>query len=112
MDYTGRKIIKTLALIGHCLPILQYTLFDPLDPVKFVAGAKINTEYNFSPTLMASSIIRKPIYNSFSKGTRKSDSVLPHVRSDFPEYFKDGDPAIEELTINKYGKLTRKFIQD
>ena len=46
-------------------PYLQYTLFDPLDPVKFVAGAKLSTEYQFSSTLMANSIVRKPIYNSF-----------------------------------------------
>jgi hypothetical protein len=46
------------------------------------------------------------LYDDFNKIRRASGSVLPHVRSDFADYLKEGKYRIESLMTNYYFKLS------
>jgi len=40
---------------------------------------------------------------------REDESSLPRVRTDYAEYSKEGDPAIEHLTLAAYGRPGKDF---
>ena len=87
-------------------PYLEYSLFDPLEPIKGIVGAKFAAQYTLGPGFKISGEVRKPVLSSFKSGLRASDSVLPHVRSDAPIYKQQGDPALHSLTLSKLTKLS------
>ena len=87
-------------------PYFEYSLFDPLEPIKGIVGAKLAAQYTLGPGFKISGEVRKPVLSSFKSGLRASDSVLPHVRSDAPIYKQQGDPALHSLTLSKLTKLS------
>ena len=87
-------------------PYLEYSLFDPLEPIKGIVGAKFAAEYTLGQGLKIAGEVRKPIFSSFKSGLRASNSVLPHVRSDAPIYKQQGDPALHTLTLSQLTKLS------
>ena len=87
-------------------PYLEYSLFDPLEPIKGIIGAKLAAQYTLGPGFKIAGEVRKPALSSFKSALRASDSVLPHVRSDAPIYKQQGDPALHSLTLSKLTKLS------
>ena len=87
-------------------PYFEYSLFDPLDPIRYDLGAKLKAEFTLGPGLYIDGEIRKSILSSFGEVLRPSDSVLPHVRSDHATYGRDGDPSLDQLTVTKLAKFT------
>ena len=100
-------------------PYVEYSLFDPLDPIRWDVGAELFTQYTLGSGFYIDGRVRKSVAGSFDKVLRQSDSVLPHVRSDHDIYGRDGDPSIDQLTITKvnkimpsvYGKLTAGYLE-
>ncbi len=86
-------------------PYMASSLFDPDNPFRADIGLRLRGEYEPLPGLVLSGAIRKKVAGNLDTVTRNSNSVLPHVRSDFNLYDKQGDPAIEHATAEYFFRL-------
>jgi len=77
-------------------PQFRQALFDPNQPfgVQFLAVAGAGVE--LAPGLSISGTADLNLYSNFDT-RRQSDSLLPHVRSDFSKYFTQGKTGISSL---------------
>lgn len=100
-------------------PYLRTSLFDPDNPIRADAGLRLQARYDLAPGLVLSGAITKKLIGDLDQSTRVSDSVLPHVRSDSNIYDREGDPAIEHLTLawyanpapNLYSRVTVGYLE-
>lgn len=88
-------------------PYLSPSYFDPDNPLRADFGAQLDFGYEPLRGLEVSGSLRKKIVGNLDDSTRISDSGLPHVRSDFNLYDKEGDPALTDLTAAYYFKPGR-----
>lgn len=77
-------------------PQLRQEIFDPSEPfgIQLVAAASALLE--LKPGLSLNGEVEASLFDTFNKN-RVSDSVLPHVRTDFLEYLKHGRNGIGNL---------------
>ena len=87
-------------------PYVRTALFDPDNPIRIDVGLRATAQYDIAPGLVLSGSMTKKIAGNLDQSTRVSNSILPHVRSDSNLYDRDGDPAIENLTLAFYSKPT------
>jgi hypothetical protein len=100
-------------------PYLTPSYFDPDSPLRADFGAQLDLGYEPLPGLEFSGSLRKKIAGNLDESTRNSNSVLPHVRSDFNLYDEKGDPALTDLTAayyfkpgqNLYGRVTLGYLE-
>lgn len=100
-------------------PYLAPSLFDPDNPVRVDAGIEVSASYAVTPQLVFSGAIRQPILGNLDTATRLSDSILPHVRSDFALYDKASDLELSFLTADYffrpgpdlYGRVTAGYLE-
>ena len=100
-------------------PYVSPSLFDPDAPVRADLGAQLDATYEPAPGLEFSASLRKKVIGNLDESSRVSDSVLPHVRSDFSLYDEQGDPALTRLTAayyftsanNLYGRATVGYLE-
>jgi hypothetical protein len=86
-------------------PQFRQQLFDPLNPlgVQFLLGAAAEVE--LAPGLSVLGLVESNLFDDFNV-TRTSDSVLPHVRSDFVNYFSKGKNGLAQLDVSYRFRLT------
>jgi len=86
-------------------PQFRQALFDPNQPfgVQFVAVANAGVE--LAQGLSISGSLEASLYDDFST-SRPSNSLLPHVRSDFLKYFTQGKTGIGHLDAEYRFRLT------
>ena len=88
-------------------PYLDYRLFDPRQPVRAEVGLSFAANYQISDGWALSGEVKKSLVSDFDKKIRLSDSVLPHVHSDFPLYDEAGQPGhLDHLTVNHMTKMS------
>lgn len=77
-------------------PQFRQELFDPSNPigVQILAGASGSAE--LLPGLALNGEVEANIWDNFNTA-RPSDSVLPHVRTDFAKYFTEGKNGVGSL---------------
>ena len=100
-------------------PYLSTSLFDPEDPLRADIGAELFARFEPTPGLVLAGVLRKPVLGNLDSSTRPSTSALPHVRSDFNIYEREGDPALTELTLayffqpsrSVYGRVTGGYLE-
>lgn len=100
-------------------PYTKQAYFDPDNPLRIDVGVAFTGRYEISPGLVLSGTVTKKIIGNLDQSTRVSNSVLPHVRSDTVEYDREGNPAIDELTLawftkpapNLYGRVTTGYLE-
>ncbi len=61
---------------------------------------RLNSNLKFSRNLTLSSVFGIDLYNNFDELNNKSDSLLPHVRSDIQEYLKEGSTNIARMKLD------------
>ena len=61
---------------------------------------RINSNLKFTRNLTLSTVIGLDIYNNFDELNNKSNSTLPHVRSDIQEYLKEGSTNIARMKLD------------
>ncbi len=88
-------------------PYLSPSLFDPDDPVRADVGAQLDVSFQPAPGFELSGSLRQKVAGTLDEATRVSDSVLPHVRSDFTLYDREGETALTNLTAAHYFKPGR-----
>lgn len=86
------------------LPYVRTSLFDPDNPLRMDVGVRANLRYDIAPGLVVSGSMTKALAGNLGSSDRVSSSILPHVRSDSNIYDREGDPAIEHLTLAWYTK--------
>ncbi|HET7086138.1 MAG TPA: YjbH domain-containing protein [Rhizomicrobium sp.] len=86
-------------------PQFRQALFDPNQPfgVQFLAAAGAGVE--LAPGLSIFGSVEASLYDNFDT-SRVSDSLLPHVRSDFMKYFTQGKTGISDLQASYMFRLT------
>ena len=105
---------------AFAFPVFRQSLFDPDNPiyVRFgvggTAGLRLARGFFVEATLMQS------LYDNFNRITRETNSVLPHVRSDFSHYLKEGKFEMAGLTSSYffkfapeiYGRVTGGYLEE
>ena len=86
-------------------PGYHQSLFDPQQPYRFEVYADLRGSVDLSPHWSLGAGVEYDIYDTFNI-TRQSDSLLPHVRSDFASYYKHGANGIAYLQAGYFDKLT------
>lgn len=85
-------------LTYHLGPYGRLSFFDPDNPLRYELGVGASASYVARPGLTFLGMIRQPLSSTLSDTTRVSDSVLPHVRSDWAEYARHSDVQLNTLT--------------
>lgn len=85
-------------------PYMQLSVFDPDNPVRSDFGIRAKAQYLIAPNIIASGSIAKKLSGNLDSVTRTIPSGLPRVRTDYAEYSRQGDPALEHLTLSAYGR--------
>ncbi|WP_323763778.1 YjbH domain-containing protein [Marinovum sp.] len=86
-------------------PYAQYSVFDPESPLRADFGIRAKASYRPTPNLVLSGSLTKRLSGNLSDIDRKDDDALPLVRTEKARYAKEGDPAIETLTLAHYGRV-------
>ncbi|HEY8948793.1 MAG TPA: YjbH domain-containing protein [Rhizomicrobium sp.] len=84
-------------------PGYRQSLFDPDDPYRFEIYANLSADTYLTRHWNIGANLEYNIYNTFDI-TRMSNSVLPHVRSDFALYYKHGLNGIDYLQTSYFDK--------
>ena len=100
-DFVQKKVFLDVNLNN------RIQLFDPDDPARYQLYLKIGLSMMLRGNWVLSGAFDKDITNNFNESTRKSDSVLPHVRSDVVRYLTEGDSGLDSLYLQKRGYLWR-----
>ncbi len=116
---TGNRILRAplqnpvLALSGRdsypnfswlVFPQFRQELFDPDNPFAVQLLAGVEGVLEVAPGLSIAGEVEASIYDNFGV-TRLSDSVLPHVRTDWTTYFSTGKNGIGELDAQYHFRL-------
>jgi hypothetical protein len=85
-------------------PYAEASIFDPDNPLRADFGAQLSAKFELAPGLVMSGLVRQKVAGNLDNSTRVSDSVVQHVRSDLVEYQREGDLALQYLTVSHYGQ--------
>ena len=100
-------------------PYLSPSFFDPDDPLRADAGAQLDMSLQPAPGFELAGTLRQKIVGNLDESTRKSNSVLPRVRSEFNIYDREGETALTNLTAayvfkpgrDLYGRVTAGYLE-
>ena len=82
-------------------PYFAHRLFNPDLPLSMEMGVEFQGGYRLAQGLKLSGSIRKSIITNLTDNKRLSDSILPHVHSDWPLYdFAGQNGHIHQLTLS------------
>lgn len=79
-------------------PYVAFAFFDPDNPLRGDVGVQLNADLIARPGFTFSGQLRQPIFGSLDQSRRLSNSVLPHVRSDWTLYAQASDLELSHLT--------------
>lgn len=79
-------------------PYTAISFFDPQNPLRGDIGVQFNADLIVRPGLTFSGQLRQPIIGTLDQSSRTSDSILPHVRTDWPLYAQGSDLELSHLT--------------
>jgi hypothetical protein len=86
-------------------PYTPVSFFDPDEPFRIDLSVVANAGVEFLPGLSVNAAAGKRILGTLSDIKFESNSELPHVRSDIQSYLKEGDPGIQQLTMDYVTKF-------
>ena len=85
-------------------PYITHRFFDPMLPLMLETGIEIAGGIQLTPGFKLSGKVRKSILTNLTDYTRLSDSVLPHVHTDWPLYDSAGQSGhIPALALSYFG---------
>lgn len=101
---TGNSILKFPHFGYSIAPGINKSFFDPDQPLRIGLYMGLNGGVDLDRHWSLAGSFQFNIYNNFDI-TRSSNSVLPHVRTDFAEYYKKGIDGISALQAAYFTKL-------
>lgn len=90
-------------------PYNRVRLFDQRSPFKMDVGLRFAARYEVAPGLFLAGSATKKIVGNLDDPPPAVPTGLQPVRSDVDLYDANGDPALESLTLAKYGYLGGDF---
>lgn len=84
----------------------RFQFFDPDDPARYQVYAKLGASFALPDNWAVRGSYSVDIENTFKEITRKSNSVLPHVRSDIARYLIEGSDGLDSLYFEKRGSTS------
>ena len=107
------------AFNAELIPFLQFSFFDPDEPLRYEFGPELVLDYSPAPGLKFSSNLRYPLLGTIDDTTRQSDSVLPRVRSEAFRYSQESDIQLNRLTASYlfrpgkdlFGRITGGYLE-
>lgn len=85
-------------------PYLQFSVFDPDNPVRADTGLRLAAEFEITPNFILSGSLAKKFGGNLDQVERQDQSELPRVRTDQARYSAEGDPSVEFLQVAHYGR--------
>lgn len=86
-------------------PFVSFSAFDPQQPLRMDLRARLRADYKITPSLVLSGAVTKTLAGNIADAANKTNnSKLPPVRTNFALYAREGDPALERLTLSHYGR--------
>ncbi len=100
-------------------PYARLSYFDPSQPLRYEIGAEATAAWRPAPGLVIEGSVTKRLLGTLDEADTDTDSDLPKVRTDWPSYAREGDPAIERLTAayyfrpgrDLYGRVTAGYLE-
>ncbi|WP_373355112.1 YjbH domain-containing protein [Pseudoroseicyclus sp. CXY001] len=113
-DAADQPVLEGTGFRWALAPILRRSYFDPDAPLRLEAGLALSASYNPTPGLFFSGQIYQPLLGNLDSIRRRSNSILPHVRSDSALYAVETETEITWATVeqffrpgpNLYGRMT------
>lgn len=101
-------------------PYIRVSYFDPDSPFRGEVGLRAQADVEIMRGLVLEGSVRKPLAGNLDDVKRESNSVLPHVRTDWPLYDQSDDVKLEYLTLSQYfrpgeqfwGRVTAGYLED
>ena len=87
-------------------PHLPLGLFDPDTPIRADLQLRLSGQVEFAPGASLSGQVSQRLAGNVDELAFESDSVLPHVRSDYPLYARKDTPFIDRLSADYVFKIT------
>jgi hypothetical protein len=75
---------------------------DPSGALKYELGVALDGTYAVSPTTFVQGQVTHSLMQNITDVVNPSNSLLPHVRSDGPEYNRAAKSRVERLLVNHY----------
>ena len=90
-------------------PYVALSVFDPDNPLRADGGLRLRGNLRLSPGIIVSGSVTKKLTGNLDSVEREDESSLPLVRTQYAEFSRQGDPAIEHLTLAAYGRPAKDF---
>ncbi|MBT0957802.1 YjbH domain-containing protein [Alphaproteobacteria bacterium KMM 3653] len=90
-------------------PYVRVGYFDPDEPIRGDVGLRLSGKYDIAPGWVLQGAIRKKAFGNLDENSVTTNSVLPHVRTDYILYNQNADPAIDDLTLAYFGRPGRNL---
>ncbi|MBO9432181.1 YjbH domain-containing protein [Sulfitobacter sp. R18_1] len=126
IDDAAGSLRNTTYLEGH-YPKLTWSVgpyfnagyFDPDEPIRIDTGIRLQGRYDIAPGWIVSGSIEQRLAGNIGDADRGANSVLPKVRSETYIYAREGDTALEHLTLahyfrpgkDLYGRVTAGYLE-
>ncbi|MBE0412430.1 YjbH domain-containing protein [Yoonia sp.] len=88
-------------------PYITPNLFDPDDPLRADVGIALDAQWQLAAGVIGRATVQQRLAGNLDQTVRKSDSALPHVRSDFALYEREGNGDIAQLALHWYAQPLR-----
>lgn len=83
-------------------PYISAYLNDPSGAFKYDSGLLLDAQAHLARGWWLNGEVKASLFENVSDVTQKSNSLLPHVRSDLPEYRQASRVKLSRLLVNKY----------
>lgn len=83
-------------------PKISMFFNDPSGALRYELWAAANYDRRLAPGLYLNSDLKLTVYETVSGVTQRSNSLLPHVRSDIADYKRGSRVKLNRLLLNKY----------
>lgn len=87
-------------------PDVRVSTFDPDNPLRYNFDVVAEGQLEVFEGAFVSGTLRADVFGNFDEIDRESDSVLPRVRSEFANYYRETDIGVDRLTADYFFKPT------
>lgn len=101
---SAQSVAREPAFDWALRPYITPNLFDPDDPLRADLGVAVDGQWHVAPGLIAAGTLQQRVLGTLDQTTRRSNSALPHVRSDFALYEREGDGDLGALALHWYAQ--------
>lgn len=103
LEHLDNNLFPQFSALAY--PVFRQSLFDPDNPVYVMFGVGATAGLRLTRGWFVEGTVIASLYDTFDQIKRRTNSQLPHVRSDAVEYLQHGLPGMENLSTSYFFKL-------